>query len=129
VSIDSQNEYASVLVVSRDGQAISESRSVLVQVGTRARPTGWVEREATFKGDDGKQTFQGKQVVSTGAMPWAVEETRVSLTIKNGALSRAIPLDANGNARGSSEVTRVKEGCGLELPRDVMYVVIDSGGH
>ena len=41
--------------------------SVLVQVGTRARPTGWVEREATFKGDDGKQTFHGKQVVSTGA--------------------------------------------------------------
>ena len=40
---------------------------MLVQVGTRARPTGWVEREATFKGDDGKQTFHGKQVVSTGS--------------------------------------------------------------
>ena len=72
VTIDSQNEYASVLVVSLDGEPLARSRKVLVQVGTQARPTGWVEREATFKSDDGKQTFQGKQVVSTGAMPWAV---------------------------------------------------------
>ena len=48
-------------------QILSSSRRILVQVGTRARPTGWVEREATFKGDDGKQTFHGKQVVATGA--------------------------------------------------------------
>ena len=77
---------------------------MLVQVGTRARPTGWVEREATFKGDDGKQTFHGKQVVTTGAMPWAVEETRMTLTVKNPALRTAMPLDANGNARGSLKV-------------------------
>ena len=83
VTIDSQNEYASVLVVSLDGQTLARSRKVLVQSGTRARPTGWVERDETFKSDDGKQTFHGKQVVSTGAMPWAVEETRVKLTIKN----------------------------------------------
>ncbi len=76
VTIDSQNEYASVLVVSLDGEALGRSRRVLVQVGTVARPTGWVEREQTFKGDDGKQTFHGKQVVSTGAMPWAVADTR-----------------------------------------------------
>jgi hypothetical protein len=126
VTIESQNEYASVLVVSLDGEALSQSRSVLVQVGTRARPTGWVEREATFKSDDGKQTFHGKQVVSTGAMPWAVEETRVKLTIKNQGLSRAIPLDANGKARGTAEVVRSNGSCQIELPRDVMYVVISA---
>ena len=99
VRIDSQNEYASVLVVSLDGLALSRSRRVLVQVGTRARPTGWVEREATFKSDDGKQTFHGKQVVSTGAMPWAIEQTRIKLTIKNAGLRAAVTLDSNGNAR------------------------------
>ena len=124
VTIDSQNEYASVLVVSLDGEALSRSRSMLVQVGTRARPTGWVEREATFKSDDGKQTFHGKQVVSTGAMPWAVEDTRARLTIKNGALSRATPLDANGNARGTLKIVRSNGGCQIELTRDVMYVVL-----
>ncbi len=128
VTIDSQNEYATVLVVSLDEEPLARSRRVLVQVGTRARPTGWVEREATFKGDDGKQTFHGKQIVSTGAMPWAIEETRVRLSIKNPALSRAIPLDPNGNARGTLEIARSNGACQVELPRDVMYVVINSDG-
>ena len=108
------------------GEPLPKSRKILVQVGTRARPTGWVEREATFKADDGKQTIKGKQVVSTGAMPWAVEETRVRLTIKNPALRRAIPLDANGNGRGSLEVLRSGDASRIELPRDSMYVVIKS---
>ena len=50
VTIDSENTYASVLVVSLDGEALSQSRSVLVQVGTRARPTGWVQRDGHFQG-------------------------------------------------------------------------------
>ena len=76
MTISSTNDYASVLVVSQDGAPLTKSRRVLVQVGTRARPADWVEREATFTGDDGKQTFHGKQVVSTGRMPWAIEQTR-----------------------------------------------------
>ena len=100
VTIGSENAYATVLVVSLDGEALSGSRRVLVQVGTRARPTGWVERETTFTGDDGKQTIHGKQVVTTGRMPWAVEDTKVTLTVKSPVLRRATALDLNGNARG-----------------------------
>ncbi len=130
VKIDSQNEYASVLVVSLDGEALPRSRRVLVQVGTRARPTGWVEREATFKSDDGKQTFHGKQVVSTGAMPWAIEETRIKLTVKNAGLREAVPLDSNGNARGTLKAVPAPAGGAVQvdLPRDAMYVVLKGEG-
>ena len=129
MTIDSQNEYASVLVVSLDGEALARSRSVLVQVGTRARPTGWVEREATFKSDDGKQTFHGKQVVSTGAMPWAVEETRIRLTVKNAGAAegdsagpeRECPRSLEGRARQAARAQ-------IELPRDAMYVVLKADG-
>ena len=130
VTIDSQNEYASVLVVSLDGEALARSRRVLVQVGTRARPTGWVEREATFKGDDGKQTFHGKQVVTTGGMPWAVVETRIRLTVKNPALRTAVALDWNGNARGALKAVPAA-GRGVfqvDLPHDALYVVLKSDG-
>ena len=128
VTIDSQNDYATVLIVSQDGQPLVKSRNVLVQVGTRARPTRWVEREATFKGDDGKQTFHGKQVVSTGTMPWAVEETRVKLAIRNPALRTAIPLDSSGNARGSLKLTLSGGVSQIELPRDALYVVLKADG-
>ncbi len=128
VTIDSQNEYASVLVVSLDGEPLERSRKVLVQAGTQARPTGWVEREATFKSDDGKQTIKGEQVVSTGAMPWAVIETRIRLTVKNPGLRTAIPLDTSGNARGALKVTPAKGVFSVELPRDSMYVVLTGAG-
>jgi hypothetical protein len=126
VAINSTNDYASVLVVSQDGAPLTKCRRVLVQVGTRARPAEWVEREATFTGDDGKQTFHGKQVVSTGRMPWAIEETRVSLSIRNPSLRRATLLDVNGNPRGTVSAHATGSGVKLSLPRDAMYVVVSD---
>ena len=126
VTIGSENIYASVLIVSLDRKALSESRRVLVQVGTRARPTGWAQRSATFKGDDGKQTYQGKQVVTTGKMPWIVEDTKVTLIVKNSMLRTAKVLDLNGNARGDLEVVTSAGVIKLRLPHDAMYVVIEA---
>ncbi len=126
VTISSTNDYASVLVVSQDGAPLTKSRRVLVQVGTRARPTDWVEREATFTGDDGKQKFHGKQVVSTGRMPWAIEQTQVSLFARNLALNKATVLDVNGNARGVTSSQATSAGIKLALPRDAMYVVLEG---
>jgi hypothetical protein len=128
VTIDAQNEYASVLVVSLDGLALSRSQRVLVQVGTRARPTGWVEREATFNGDDGKQTFHGKQVVETGAMPWAILETRIRLLVKNPALRTAVVLDSNGNSRGTLKAAQPRGVFQVDLPHDALYVVLTADG-
>ena len=113
-----------MLVVSQDGAPLKESGRILVQVGTRARPADWVEREATFTGDDGKQTFHGKQVVSTGRMPWAIEDTRISLTVRNPSLKRATALDVNGNPRGAVSAQTTSSGLKLALPRDAMYIVL-----
>ena len=106
MTIQTSNDYATVTVVSLDGLPLKESQRVLVQVGTLARPTGWVEREADFTGDDGKQTFHGKQVVDTGKMPWAVVDTAMTLTIANPSLKTATQLDVNGNRRHKLKVDR-----------------------
>ena len=126
MTIDSTNEYATVLVVSQDGEALSRSRRVLVQVGTRTRPTGWIEREATFTVDDGKRTLHGKQIVAAGHMPWTVEDTKVALTVKSSVLTRATALDLNGNARGDLTVAVSGGAFKLDLPRDAMYVVLQA---
>ena len=52
---------------------------------------GWVEHAATFAGDNGKETYKGKQVDSTGKLPWAVENTDVTLSIANPAHLRDRP--------------------------------------
>jgi hypothetical protein len=126
VTIASQNEYVSVLVVSMDGAALSRSGRVLVQIGTLGRPTGWVEREATFNGDHANVTYHGKQVIDTGRMPWAIEDAKITLTVKNPGLRTARTLDINGNARGDVKVAASAGGIKFALPRDALYAVLQS---
>ena len=85
-----------------------------------------MQHAATFTGDDGKQTFHGKQVVSTGTMPWVVEETKMTVTVKNANLRKAKLLDINGNVRGDLNVVASAGAIKLSLPRDAMYVVLRS---
>jgi len=126
VSLRSENHYASVLIVSMDGEILSKSKRVLVQVGTRARPNGWVEREATFTAGQDKHNVHGKRVVSTGRMPWAIEDTSITLEVKNPGLMKATSLDLNGIARGSVKVADTGQAISLNLPRDALYVLLES---
>ena len=124
VTIRSDNEYATILIVSLDDRPLAESSRVLIQVGTRSRPTGWLDHAATFKADNGKQTIQGRQIDSTGGMPWLIAATRATVQVRNPRLAKAIPLDINGNARGTTPVRRTGDALEVELPRDGLYVVL-----
>jgi hypothetical protein len=126
VTIQSENDYASILAVSLDDRPLARSARILVQVGTRARPTGWVDHEATFTADDGKQTIRARQIDSTGTMPWAIVPTRATIQVRNPTLTRAISLDINGNPRGGTRVRRNGNAIDLELPRDALYVVLTA---
>jgi hypothetical protein len=126
VTIESANEYATVTAVSLDGLPLKQSKRVLVQVGTLARPTGWVERETTFRGDDGKQTYRGKQVIDTGKMPWAIAEAKIALTIANPGLQKAPQLDANGMPVGRVRTKAEGPSVRLTLPKDALYVVLEA---
>ncbi|MGC8638269.1 MAG: hypothetical protein ACP5XB_00145 [Isosphaeraceae bacterium] len=126
VAIQCSNEYATITVVSLDGKPLKESQSVLVQVGTTQRPTGWIERETTFRGDDGKQTFQGKQIVSTGKMPWAIAAPALNLTIRNSALRSATQLDTSGNPTQKLKVATGGGAVHFTFPTGALYVVLEA---
>jgi hypothetical protein len=126
VTIQSQNDYVTILAVSLDDRPLARSARVLIQVGTHARPTGWVDHEATFTADDGKQTIRGRQIDSTGTMPWAIASTKATIRVRNPRLSKAIPLDINGNPRGASPIRRAGEAVELELPKDALYTVLGA---
>ena len=126
VTITSSNDYAAVVAVSLDGLPLSRSNRVLVQVATRARPTGWVEHETTFAGDDAKETYKGKQVDSTGKMPWAVVTADVTLSIANPTLTSATALDAIGKPRSAVKSERVDGGLRVVLPPNTLYVVLQK---
>ena len=126
VTIDSENSYATVLVVSLDDQPLARTSRVLVQIGTRARPTGWTDHAVTFSVDGSREKITGRQIDDTGRMPWVIDGTTVKIGVRNANLAVATLLDLNGNASRRLSIHRVDETIEVELPREAMYVVLSA---
>lgn len=124
VTLRSGNDYATVLVVTMDSQPLRESGKVLVQVGTSARLTGWKTKPAQFKGD-GKQVFQGHEILATGLPPWRVVNTDMELTIANPKIKTATLLDTSGYAVKKVEGQSVEGKFTIRLPANTMYLVLE----
>jgi hypothetical protein len=123
VQIESGDEYAAVSVVSLDERPLAESRKVLVQIGTTARPSGWETRDVEFEFE--KKQIKGEQIVNTGKPPWRIAEADVRLTISNATLRKATKLDAGGYTAGEVPLSRNRDSATLRFPRDTMYVVLE----
>ena len=52
--------------------------------------------------------------------------TKATIQVRNPNLTKAIPLDANGNPRGTTPVRRTGGAIELELPGDALYVVLSA---
>ncbi|EGF92104.1 capsular polysaccharide biosynthesis protein [Asticcacaulis biprosthecium C19] len=124
VEIVSDNAYATVLVASLDGMPLRASRKVLIQVGTQARPTGWVDTDATWTDPDGK-TVTGRQVANHGGAPWLVADSQFSIRLTNRSLKRATLLDANGMASGTVEMASAANGPRITLPVNSLYILLE----
>ena len=125
VVIRSGNEYAAVAVVAMDNLPLNMSKKILVQVGTYARPTGWKTKLADFKGDDGKTSYRGYEITNTGAMPWQIENTDVTLILKNPGITRATLLDTSGYAVKEVPGRTLGGKFSLSLPPNTMYLLLD----
>ncbi|HEY0867047.1 MAG TPA: hypothetical protein VGE01_06710 [Fimbriimonas sp.] len=123
VQITSKNEFASVLVVAMDDQPLKTSKKILVQVGTRSRPTGWSEKKSTLALEGGR-SVEGFEVVSTGGAPWRVEKADMTVTVNNPKLRKGTVLDMNGMPMRTLDLCETVEGRVFSFPEDAMYVVL-----
>lgn len=124
VHITSGNEYATILVVSLDDQPIINSRKLLVQVGTIARPSGWTQRELTWQDERG-QVKKGFEVIDYGQAPWLLVDNDVSIQIQNPFLRRGIVLDMNGLSRGNVQMEAGGGRVAFRMPEDAKYVILE----
>ncbi|MCC5827875.1 MAG: hypothetical protein JJU36_00380 [Phycisphaeraceae bacterium] len=123
--IESGNRYASIALVALDELPLTESRRILVQVGTEARLTGWQTRKSHFEVRN--RQISGERIINTGRPPWRIANTEAELVLRNPHLRRATALDVDGfaadrpiRARGGSD------GFEVELPPDAMYVLLTA---
>jgi hypothetical protein len=127
ITIRSGNDYATVLVVSMDDQPLKTATKVLVQAGTTARLTGWKTKPAQFKGD-GKQEFQGYEILATGQPPWRIVNTDVTLTVNNPRLQTATLLDTSGYVLQKAAGEQADGKFTIKLPANTLYLVLTASG-
>ena len=125
VTIESTDAYASLLCVAMDQKPLATSGKMLIQIATRARPTGFKARETDFKGDDGKQSFHGYEVMNTGTMPWQISTCHTTLTLRNAGVTHARILDAAGYPAGEAKTEKIGGTLKITLPSNALYVVVE----
>lgn len=125
VRLRSNNEFASLLVVSLDGLPIAQSSRLLIQSGTQDRMTGW--STTSWMGNLGGESVEGFEVTQVGNLPWQVEETdaRVILDITDRGVEEAVSLDANLRVNGSLRPLTTPNGITLNLPERAMYSLLE----
>jgi hypothetical protein len=125
--IESDDPYASVLVVAMDDLPLTESRQVLVQVGTTARPSGWRTEPAEVTPKNWKNAVPGERILDVGHGPWLVASAHVTHSLANPQLTSAMLLDASGEAVRSLPIDRNRVHCRIVLPPETMHVVLTAG--
>ena len=119
ITIESDADYASIIVVPLDGQPIADAARLLVQINSIARPSGWGAEPVQH------ESGPALEVTAFGQAPWQIDRVAGQVSIRNAGLSRATALDANGIAVGDVAVSRSDGVLTLTLPNDALYVIIE----
>jgi hypothetical protein len=123
--IRSRNDYSSIVIVPLDDQPLASSRQILIQVGTVARPAGWIARRRSVEADDALR--DGLQILRKGSEPVLVETTQAEIVIANRLLNKAVALDANGQPMTTSvPVERRDENLHIKLPANTLYTTLTA---
>jgi hypothetical protein len=123
-SITADNDYATVAIAAMDNQNISQSRKILVQVGTIARSTGWKQKIAQWVDQSG-QSHQGFEILDYGHAPWAIARNHLSVTLNNPRITKATILDMNGMATKKLAIKRNQTGIRFSFPQSSKYVILE----
>jgi len=120
LEIRSQNDYATLLLISLDDQPLSHTRKALLQVTTRSRPYGWhASGGQTYAVQN--QSYTGHRIENLGGPPWNVEMADLTFRIRNPLLKQMTPL--NPNLEVASDPLPLQQR-GTPLPKGYLYFIL-----
>lgn len=125
IAVTSANYYGTLWAVSLDEEPLATSSRILIQVGTRSRPTNWETRPSSWV-DQNEQPYNGFTVMNYGEPPWQVVEANMQLELRNPSIRRAIALDMNGMALNDVTIDLGDADIQLTLPPDVKYLILEN---
>ena len=110
VTIDCHNEYATIHVISFDGEPLATSKKILIQVFTEEKMYG-------FKAANGK-------IEDIGRAPITVRDIDATVTIAKGAGIKATSLDEQGYSRAELRTQVDGDNAVITLPKDSLYTIL-----
>ena len=119
VTIESGNDYGSVIVTSLTGEPIASAARVLVQVMSEDTNFGWQD----------VPEGQMKRIASLGGPPLNVRDLAGRVTIRrpDAASLKVVPLDPNGYPVVKAVAqTQAGGGLSITLAPDVLYYVVEA---
>jgi len=130
VEIHCKNKYATIFVVSMDDKPLTDSKKILIQVGTVQRPTRWKTKPIVFTPANRpaykKEKVEGEEIIDYGTAPWQIRKNKVRIYIDNDIVKKAYVLDANGMIKQVIRLRIAKGKKVLNFPKDAMYVVLKN---
>lgn len=116
VTIECGNEFASIMVISLDGEPLARSKRILIQAMTQEQPYGF--------------RVEGNRITDVGGAPFGVQNiaASVSLSFDGPPAANVVALDENGYASDKRVTTSgdgVRTPLVIHLARDAIYHVIE----
>jgi hypothetical protein len=116
ITIESGNEYATVMVISLDDEPLASSKRILIQAVTEDKFYGAKTENDTIQ--------------NLGSYPLNVKNINVKVTFKGKTqIQRVITLDENGYQRSELNLEKDKDGLSVQLAPDALYTVALDTGH
>ena len=118
VTISIDNEFATVLLISLDGEPVKQSKRMLLQVMTEEKNYGWT----TVAEKDEKQV-EWKKIESLGSAPVVVKDFAGSVTLKrqDAGTLKITALDFNGYPE-----KQLASGATIRLEPRMMYYLLEK---
>jgi len=123
VTIEARNHYVTAVVVALDDRELGQSQRALLQVGTQARPTGWVDVAASWETDSGDRE-SGQEILDYGRAPWRIVNNDLTVEIENPNFSEVVALDANGMPQGTIQLQKKGDRVRFVLPAEGKYFIL-----
>lgn len=114
VTIESQNEYGSILMVALDGKPLAESGKILVQAATEDKPYGFTVQP---RGDYNR-------ITDLGGYPLNVRKIQATVSV-NSKAREAVVLDGVGyETDRRAKTSGGGKGTQVVLPEDAIYTLL-----
>lgn len=122
ITIESGNDFISLMVVPLDDKPLEKSKKILVQAMTHYKPYGWEEEPVSFKISEDGPTFEGHKILNKGGKPANVELIDVKVRFDRW-IDDAYALDENGYRSDSKKPRKVRRRYVI-LPKDTLYTIV-----